>query len=179
MSDLALKSAGVACAVGSVCFAAFMFTHQQGDPRVFAIKDFAIFAQPNRLGAVEDAVKTAAETRRWRWRGHAVSIDMTPVGAVRLRHSETPDRRRQVRIVELNADNALLETREGYRRVRVGDQMPGLGKIIGIRRMDGYWIVVASLRSLAQAAPSNIPRAGSTARESPRRAVTALVRAGR
>ena len=59
MADLALKGAGLACAFGSVWFAAHMLTHQGGAPRVTAIEDFAIFAQPNRLHAVEAAVRAA------------------------------------------------------------------------------------------------------------------------
>ena len=58
-----------------------------------------------------------------------------------------------MRILELNDDSALLETRDGYRRIRVGDESPEIGKIISIRRMADYWIVVASTRSLAQRAP--------------------------
>ena len=60
MADFALKSVGVACAFGSIWFAAHMVTHQEGGPRVNAMEDFAIFAQPNRIHAVEAAVKAAA-----------------------------------------------------------------------------------------------------------------------
>jgi hypothetical protein len=154
MSDLTLKSMGVACAVGSVWFAAHMFTHQEGGPRVNAMEDFAIFAQPNRIHAVEAAVRAAAVESDSRRTGRAIAIDMTPIGVVPTNTSHKPGApRREVKIVELNADDALLETSDGYRRVRAGDEMPEIGKIISIRRMGEYWVVVASVRSLAQAAP--------------------------
>ena len=154
MSDLTLKSMGVACAVGSVWFAAHMFTHQEGGPRVNAMEDFAIFAQPNRIHAVEAAVKAAAVESDSHRTGRAITIDMTPIGVVPTNPSHKPATpRREVKIVELNADDALLETSDGYRRVRAGDEIPELGKIISIRRMGEYWVVVASVRSLAQAAP--------------------------
>ena len=154
MSDLTLKSVGVACAVGSVWFAAHMFTHQEGGPRVNAMEDFAIFAQPNRIHAVEAAVRAAAVESDARRTGRAIAIDMTPIGVVPTNPShKTGAARRDVRIVELNAEDALLETTEGYRRVKAGDEIPEIGKVISIRRMGEYWIVVASVRSLAQAAP--------------------------
>jgi hypothetical protein len=62
MGDLALKILGVACAAGSVWFAAHMFTHQAGGPRINSMEDFAIFAQPNRIHAVEAAVRAAADS---------------------------------------------------------------------------------------------------------------------
>lgn len=155
MSDLALKSVGLACAAGSVWFAVFMFSHQDGGPRIYDMKDFAIFAQPNRVKAVETAVRVAAADGRARGSRRAIAIDMTPVGAVPARPEATGEpQRRDVRIVELNADNALLELRNGFRRVRVGDDAPEIGKIIAIRRMGDYWVVVASQRSLAQVAPT-------------------------
>jgi hypothetical protein len=66
--------------------------------------------------------------------------------------------RRDIRILELGANAALIETPEGYRRIRPGDGVEDLGKIISIRRMGEYWVVVASLRSLVQAAPPGVQR---------------------
>ena len=154
MSDLALKAVGLACAAGSLWFAVFMFNHQDGGPRIYAIQDFAIFAQPNRVKAVEAAVRAAAAEGRTRGPKRAISIDMTPVGAVSTRpEARGQPERRNVRIVELNDDNALLESENGFRRVRIGDEAPEIGRIISIRRMGDYWVVVASRRSLAQVAP--------------------------
>jgi hypothetical protein len=155
MSDLALKSVGFACAAGSVWFAVHMFTHQDGGPRVNAIQDFAIFAQPNRMQAVEAAVRVAGQNGETRKAAHAFTIDMTPVGALpnaRQAQKSTPEQT-DVRIVEMNADDAVLETPKGFRRVRVGDESPEVGKIISIRKLADYWVVVASERSLAQPAP--------------------------
>jgi hypothetical protein len=154
MSDLTLKAAGLACAAGSVWFAVHMFTHQDGGPRVNSMEDFAIFAQPNRTRAVEAAVRAAARNAEQGQAERAISIDMTPVGAVPARAPEKPaPERRDVRIVELNDSDALLETRNGFRRVRVGDETPDVGRIISIRKLADYWIVVASERSIAQVAP--------------------------
>ena len=83
MADLALKSTGLACAFGSFWFAAYMLSHQGGAPRVNAIEDFAIFAQPNRIHAVEAAVRAEAMESDARKSGHAIAIDMTPVGVTR------------------------------------------------------------------------------------------------
>jgi hypothetical protein len=155
MSDLALKAVGLACAAGSVWFAVFMFKHQDGAPRIYAMQDFAIFAQPNRVKAVEAAVRAAGAEGRTRGPKRMITIDMTPVGAVPP-HPEpgSQPERHNVRIVELNDDNALLESANGFRRVRIGDEAPGIGKVIAIRRMGDYWVVVASQRSLAQVAPA-------------------------
>lgn len=161
MSDLALKAVGLACAAGSLWFAVFMFNHQDGGPRIYAIQDFAIFAQPNRVKAVEAAVRAAAAEGRTRGPKRAISIDMTPVGAVSTRpEASGQPERRNVRIVELNDDNALLESENGFRRVRIGDEAPEIGRIIAIRRMGDYWVVVASRRSIAQVAPP-IPEGAS------------------
>ena len=72
MADLALKGAGLACAIGSVWFAAHMLTHE-GAPRVNAIEDFAIFAQPNRLHAVEAAVRADGASKAMREKPDASS----------------------------------------------------------------------------------------------------------
>ena len=155
MSDLALKGVGLACAAGSIWFAAYMINHEGEAPRINAMEEFALFAQPNRVRAVEAAVRGAPAQIDPRRTGRILEIDMTPIGATQIRPPSKSDSgvRRDLRIVELNADGALLETTEGYRRIKVGDELPEIGKIIAIRRMAEYWIVVASLRSLAQAAP--------------------------
>ncbi|MCW2284630.1 hypothetical protein M2323_002517 [Rhodoblastus acidophilus] len=153
-SDLALKGVGLACAAGSVWFAAYMVNHQGEAPRVNAMEEFALFAQPNRVRAVEAALRGAPAQSDPKRTGKVLEIDMTPIGATQIRApAKAETARRDLRIVELNPDSALLETSEGYRRIRVGDDMPEIGKIIAIRRMAEYWIVVASVRSLAQAAP--------------------------
>ena len=170
MGDLALKILGVACAAGSVWFAAHMFTHQEGGPRINAMEDFAIFAQPNRIHAVEAAVRAAADSGSARKTGRAIAIDMTPIGVAASRPAANagtarPDRRQDarqdLRISALSDRDALLETPEGYRRVAIGDEIPEIGKIIALRRLDDYWILVGSLRSLAQIAS---PPEGGVAR---------------
>lgn len=154
MSDWTLKGVGLACAAGSVWFAAYMANHQGEAPRINAMEEFALFAQPNRVRAVEAALRGAPAQSDPKRTGKVLEIDMTPIGATQIRApAKAETARRDLRIVELNADSALLETSQGYRRIRVGDDMPEIGKIIAIRRMSEYWIVVASVRSLAQAAP--------------------------
>lgn len=153
MSDFALKSAGLLCAAGSVALAVFMFTHQEGGPRINAMEDFAVFAQPNRLRAVEAAVRAATLDARARNVHKPILIDMTPIGSTGARparrESETPA---GLRIVDLSERSALLEWRDGYRRVFVGDEAPALGRVISIRKLEEFWVVVGSSRSLAQAA---------------------------
>jgi hypothetical protein len=39
---------------------------------------------------------------------------------------------------------ALIEGRYGLIEVETGDTLPGLGRIEGIRKQDGRWIVVTS-----------------------------------
>jgi hypothetical protein len=159
MADLALKTAGVACAVGSVWFAAHMLTHP-GPPRVNAIEDFALFAQPNRMRAVESALSGMIFKGGAIKTNGAVAVDMTPTGATPRAEEKPETARRDVRIVELNDEGALIETADGFRRVKPGDELPDVGKIISVRRMGDYWVLVASKRSVAQAVSS-----GSEGRE--------------
>jgi hypothetical protein len=161
MADLALKGTGLACAIGSVWFATYMLTHQGGAPRVNAIEDFAIFAQPNRLHAVEAAVRAEGIESDARKIGRAIALDMTPVGVTRPESRQPGAPRRDLRILELSGEGALIETAEGYRRVKVGDEIPDIGKIISIRSMGRYWVLAASLRSVAQ----EVPLTGKTAEE--------------
>jgi hypothetical protein len=159
MADLALKGAGLGCAFASVWFATHMLTHQGGAPRVNAIEDFAIFAQPNRLHAVEAAVRAEILESDARKTDRAIAIDMTPVGVMRPGSRQPGTPRRDLRILELSGEGALIETEEGYRRVKVGDEIPDIGKIISIRSMGHYWVLAASLRSVAQ----EVPLAGQAA----------------
>jgi len=154
MSDLALKAAGLACAAGSVWFAVHMFAHQERGPRINAMEDFAIFTRPRRVHAVEAAVRAAAADGPARKGAPTIDIDMTPIGSAGSRFAPPPGpERRPVKIVEMNDEGALLETRDGFRRVRVGDESPEIGKILSLRRIGNYWVVVATDRSLAQIAP--------------------------
>jgi hypothetical protein len=155
--DWALKGVGLTCAAGSIWFAAYMVNHEGGPPRVNALEEFALFAQPNRLQAVEAAVRALPAQTDPRRTGRLLEIDMTPIGATQVHatpQTDAPAPRQGLRIVELDSDNnALLETAEGYRRIHVGDELQDIGKVIAIRQMSDYWIVVASLKSFAQAAP--------------------------
>jgi hypothetical protein len=155
MADLALKTVGVACAFGSAWFAAHMLTHQ-GAPRVNAIEDFAIFAQPNRMQAVESALRATALKGGAIGTNAAVAIDMTPVGVTRREDEKSESARRDVRIVQMNGEGALIETPQGFRRVKPGDELPDIGTVISVRRMGDYWVLVASKRSLAQAVPAGM-----------------------
>ncbi|WP_298423398.1 hypothetical protein [Rhodoblastus sp.] len=164
MNDFVLKSAGLACAAGSVWFAVFMFNHQEGGPRINAMQDFAIFAQPNRVRAVEAAVRAAAIDGKTRRTRQSIAIDMTPVGsAPSASETKSTQAPANVRIVDLSDGAALIETSDGFRRVRVGDEHPAIGKILSIRQIGEYWVVVASARSLAQIAPEK--REGGASRQ--------------
>jgi hypothetical protein len=86
---------------------------------------------------------------------------MTPIGVAASHPASDAataraDRKREpgqdLRISALSDRDALLETPEGYRRVAIGDEIPEIGKVIAFRRLGDYWILVGSLRSLAQIA---------------------------
>ena len=156
MSDFGIKLAGLACAIGSVGFAAHMLT-QDGPPRLYALEEFGVFAQPKRAQAVEAALQadTARQEEKKPADGKSLAVDLTPIGAVPVHSKHTRRRERaSVRIVRSNADEALLETPDGFQSVRVGDLLPDMGQIIAIRQSGQYWVVVASLRSVVQAAPN-------------------------
>lgn len=156
VSDFGIKLVGLACAIGSVGFAGHMFT-QNGPPRLYAMEEFGIFAQPKRAQAVEAALQADANKLEEKRPpdGKSLALDLTPVGVVPSHSKHTRRRERaSVRIVRLNPDEALLETPDGFQSVRVGDQLPDMGQIIAIRQSGQYWVVVASLRSVVQAAPS-------------------------
>ena len=169
MTDLALKGQGSPAHSVRSGSRSHMFTHQGGAPRVNAIEDFAIFAQPNRIRAVEAAVRAEAiesrcaknrprhRHRHDACRRHAALASRKPGAA-----------RRDLRILELSGDRALMETADGYRRVRVGDEMPG-------HRQDHFdpaeWAITgssspASARSRRRAPVATIPTT-ATLRPSP------------
>ena len=151
-------------------------TTRASAPRVNAMEDFALFAQPNRLRAVEAAVRAVPAQNDPRRTGRAArnrhDADRRHAQSTRRRKPEPAAPRPAHRRTQ-SGESALLETAEGYRRIQVGDEIPDIGKIIAIRRMSDYWIVVASLRSLAQAAPPEAAReivfrvAGARRRGSP------------
>lgn len=152
MSDAVLKTIGLFCAAGSVAFAAYMVTHQDGRPRINAMEDFAIFAQPNRLRAVEAAVRAATLDVKARKAHKPILIDMTPIGSTGARPARpAAEAPAGLRIADLSEKSALLEWRDGFRRVFVGDEAPALGRVLSIRKLEDFWVVVGSSRSLAQA----------------------------
>ena len=154
MADLALKGVGLAAHSVRCGSSATWPRIRRVGPGSTPWRISRFSPQPNRIHAVEAAVKAAALESDARRTGRAISIDMTPTGAVSLHEQHKPGpARHDVRIIELNAEDALIETPEGYRRVKPGDEIPEIGKIISIRKMGEYWVVVASLKSLAQIAP--------------------------
>jgi hypothetical protein len=45
---------------------------------------------------------------------------------------------------DVSHGSALIEGKRGYYVVYAGDDVPGLGRVDGIRRQDGHWVVVTS-----------------------------------
>ena len=60
-------------------------------PRVNGMEDFALFAQPNRLRALEAAVRALPAQTDPRRTGRLLEIDMTPIGATQVHATPKPD----------------------------------------------------------------------------------------
>ena len=143
--DRALAGGGVAAAFFSFAFAGYMVADRGRQPHFAGQQYLAIFAKPRRPSPPAPSAPVLA-------RAEAPSgpsgIDPTPTGSISAPRSANPASPAaplppsSYRLVAATPGHAWIESETGYRQVKPGDVLPGLGRIEAIEERDGQWVAL-------------------------------------
>jgi hypothetical protein len=142
--DHALAGGGFATAFCSLAFAGFMISDKHRQPYFPGGEYLAIFAKPNHGFQVAahpapTLVQTAAVT-------DSNGVDPTPTGSITgPSRADPPDGAglppQRYRLVSATREAAWVEGDRGFRQIKPGEVLPGLGRIAAIERHNGRWTV--------------------------------------
>ena len=142
--DHALAGGGFATAFCSLAFAGYMISDHVRQPYFPGAEYLAIFAKPNHGAQVAAhpaptaAPKTAANDPN--------GVDPTPTGSIGPFRGETPDGAtatpQRYRLVAASREAAWVESEFGFRQIKPGEVLPGLGRIAAIERRNGRWTMI-------------------------------------
>lgn len=130
--ELAVRSLGVALAIASTAFAAYMISDTERRPQFAGLEHLTIFSKPSHPGAHRAPAQAAGDPRK--------QIDYTTVGSI--------SERRQSRAVSgftllgVRFESAVIQTPTTILRVSQGDLVEGLGRVTAIERRGEKWVVV-------------------------------------
>ena len=138
-ADLALGACGLALAGSSVAFASYMVATSDQGPRINGAEKLAIFAKPASSPYTGGAPRA----------GRGAEYDPFPVGTVRARTAY-----RQPEVAEKIAagytmrgysqGEALVQGPDGFINVRVGAEIEGLGRVLGIEARGMNLVIVTT-----------------------------------
>jgi hypothetical protein len=192
--DGALAGFGVVIALSSLAFAGYMVSDVDRAPRIAGMEYLSIFARPSHSNAnarsrPTTVVAAAASD------GLDPSIDPTPTGSIpvidRAPTASIPERAATSRMVDLIAaplvraigpaaptspyklldvlnGEALIQTDVGLRHVRVGDQLPNLGRVNLIEKRGDHWVLQTQSGENLEWPPAVADAASSGVRRAPR-----------
>jgi hypothetical protein len=158
--DRALAGGGVAAACCSLAFASYMIGDRDRQPYIPGAEYLAIFAKPSR--GIQAPAHPAPALARLESPADANGIDPTPTGSIAAAsRADPPDGASppsvHYRLVAASRDLAWVESEAGFRRVKPGDVLPTLGRVVAIEQRDGRWILLterAETLELNEASPS-------------------------
>jgi hypothetical protein len=141
--DHALAGGGVATAFCSLAFAGFMIGDKHRQPYFPGGEYLAIFARPNHgFQVAAHPAPTLVQTASIESNG----VDPTPTGSIASpSRADPPDGAalppQRYRLVSASRETAWIEGDRGFRQIRPGEVLPGLGRIATIERRSGRWTV--------------------------------------
>lgn len=138
---------GLAAVASVSLFAAAMLTRDDKAPRIAAIEHFGIFARPAALRAARPAPDPGVDP-----------IATGGVGAPSTGSSAPPVELKPAlggfRLIGVLGDQAIVVSDAGFHKVRVGDVLPGAGRIARIdQREDGWSLVLSDGGVIARSRP--------------------------
>ncbi len=132
-SELGFKIGAGALAAVLCGFAFAEAARNDGSPKINGLSHFAVFAQPARLRD-ERLARAQAPTK---------GVDYTPTAAIR------PDAE-GVRGIVVERDGVRYEGPDGAAIARIGDSVPGRGRVVAIIGRAGGWRAIYLADGAAQ-----------------------------
>lgn len=132
--ELAVQSFGVALAVASTGFAAYMISDTERRPQFAGLEHLSIFSKPSHSTARLEPTQVAG--------GQQKQIDYTPVGSISepARGASAPG----FVLLGVRGGSAVIQTPTTILRVSQGDLVEGLGRIASIEKRGEKWVIVTS-----------------------------------
>lgn len=128
--ETAVRAVGVALAIGSTAFAAFMISDAERKPQFAGIEHLAIYSRPTVIAAQRAQTQVADQRSK---------VDYTPVGSIAEQQEPTIP---GFLLLEVRSGAALVQTPNSIVRVSPGDVLAGLGRITSFERRGEKWVVV-------------------------------------
>jgi hypothetical protein len=143
-TDHALIGSGVATAFCALAFAGYMIGNSDRQPYFPGSEYLAIFAKPNH--GIQVAAHPSPAIARRDAPGDPNGVDPTPTGSIqRASRADPPDGAAlpalRYRLVAASRDLAWVESELGFRQIKPGEVLPGLGRIAAIEQRNGRWTV--------------------------------------
>jgi hypothetical protein len=138
IGDLALVSAGMAMAAGSVVFATSMLTQDNHEPRVNGMQYLAIFAKPRGSSQPAPTPSSIAVATR---DVAGAPVDMAPTGSI-AHGAAAGTSVEGYRLVAAEAGMAWLSNGSEIRVVKPGEIAPGIGRVASVELRDGRWALL-------------------------------------
>lgn len=127
--EAGLKLTGLSLASGSIVFAGYMMSDQEGESRITGIEHLAIYSKPATQLASRQRDRLMA------------TVDAMPVGSIGK--SQTGAAPAGYEILEASRETALLRLPQGrIIRVSNGSGIAGLGVVLAIERQGDKWALV-------------------------------------
>jgi len=139
-----LAGGGVAAAFCSLAFAGYMVSDKTRMPHFGGEEYLTLFASPRGGAQVARAAPPIAAVRDEARRADP-AVDPTPTGSIEAAPiarvggaSPNP----HYTLVAASPSLAWLESEDGYRPVRPGDVVPGLGRVAAIEQRASRWVLL-------------------------------------
>jgi hypothetical protein len=142
--DRMLIGGGLATAFCSLAFAGYMIGDRDRRPYFPGGEYLAIFARPNH--GIQVAAHPSPAIARLDAPGDPHGVDPTPTGSIQSpSRADPPDGAAlpslRYRLVAASRDAAWVESELGFRQIKPGEVLPGLGRIAAIEQRNGRWTV--------------------------------------
>jgi hypothetical protein len=141
-TDKALVGGGIAAAMCSIAFAGHMIADRDRHPFFPGGEYLAIFAKPNH--GIQVAAHPSPQIARQDAPTDPNGVDPTPTGSITgASHADPPDGAAlpslRYRLVAASRETGWVESELGFKQVRLGDVLTGLGRVTAIERRNGRW----------------------------------------
>ncbi len=153
--DRMLAVSGVLIACCSLAFAGYMMADVDRPARIVGMEYLSIFARPSHSLIAAEPPKAPASVEATN-NFAPQSVDPTPTGSIRessvsarpldlivspVRELDPKAPPSAYKLLEVSDGEALIESETGFRRVKVGDVLPDLGRVKTIEKRGDHWLL--------------------------------------
>lgn len=135
-AEFIVRGLTLTLAAGSFGFAVHMIADGEREPRFAGLEYLSIFSKPNgyATGFAVDSRESANRAKD--------DIDFTSVGSVRK--AKTKSSALRYSILQASSEFAVVKTPNAVIRVRRGEEIDALGRVVLIENQNGRWAIITA-----------------------------------